>query len=417
MNYGCIGEKLKHSFSKEIHNSLASYEYELREVAKEDLGQFMKRGNFKAINVTIPYKEKVIPYLYEIDAHAEEIGAVNTVVNRGGKLYGYNTDFYGMSMLFSHAGIEVSGKKVLILGTGGTSKTARAVTRALGAKETVIVSRTKSETAVDYMEAYAKHNDADIIVNTTPVGMYPACYDTPIDISVFPNLSGVIDAIYNPLRTPLVSEAKKRGIKAEGGLYMLVAQAVRASEIFIDCTYPDDACEKVYNSLLLEKENIVLIGMPASGKSTVGACLCDLLKRKLYDTDSIVIDNTGMDIPKIFSRYGEDYFRDEESRAVREAGMNTSAIIATGGGVILREENLNVLKQNGRVFFLDRPLELLIPTKDRPLSSTKEAITKRFEERYPIYLSLADERIEASGSIEEVANKIINRRKNCKGKK
>ena len=411
MNYGCIGERLKHSFSKEIHNSLAPYKYELCEVAKEDLERFMKSSDFKAINVTIPYKEKVIPYLYKIDAHAQEIGAVNTVVNRGGKLYGYNTDFYGMSMLFSHAGIDVKGKKVLILGTGGTSKTARAVTRALGAKETVTVSRTKSDFAVDYKEAYAKHSDADIIVNTTPVGMYPACYDTPIDISVFPNLSGVIDAIYNPLRTPLVSEAKKRGIKAEGGLYMLVAQAVRASEIFTDCTYPDGTCEKVYNSLLLGKENIVLIGMPASGKSTVGACLCDLLKRKLYDTDSIVIDNTGMDIPKIFSRYGEDYFRDEESRAVREAGMNTSAIVATGGGVILREENVDVLKQNGRVFFLDRPLELLIPTKDRPLSSTKEAITKRFEERYPVYLSLADERIDASGSIEEVANKIIDRRK------
>ncbi len=412
MKYGCIGEHLKHSFSKEIHNKLADYEYEIKEIEKSALAAFLKKGDFNAINVTIPYKESVIPYLYEIDAHAKEIGAVNTIVNKDGRLYGYNTDFFGMSMLFSYAGIDPYDKKVLILGTGGTSKTAHAVAKHLGARETVTVSRRKSDTACDYEEAYKLHSDADIIVNTTPVGMYPSCYDTPIDISRFPGLIGVIDAIYNPLRTTLVSEAKARGIKAEGGLYMLVCQAVRASEIFLEVEYPKSTVEKVYNSLLYEKESIVLIGMPSSGKSTVGSYLSELLNRKLYDTDTIVIDNTGMEIPHIFTRFGESFFRDEETKAVREAAASTSSVIATGGGVIKRSENIRTLKQNGKIIFLDRPLSMLLPTKDRPLSRTKDEITKIFNERYPLYLAAADIRIDASGSIEEVASAIISQIKN-----
>ena len=267
MKYGCIGEHLKHSFSKEIHNALADYEYEIREIERENLSSFAEKKDFLAINVTIPYKELIMPHMYYIDGHARSIGAVNTVVNRGGLLYGYNTDFYGMSMLIRHAGVEIEGKKVVILGTGGTSKTSLAVAEALGARKIIRVSRTAREDAISYEEIYLCHTDADVIINTTPSGMFPNIFDAPVDISKFPTLSGVIDAVYNPLRTPLILAAKERGIAAEGGLYMLVAQAVRASEIFIDTKYDESETERVYEKIKREKENVVLVGMPASGKA------------------------------------------------------------------------------------------------------------------------------------------------------
>lgn len=406
MKYGCIGEHLKHSFSKEIHNALTDYEYEIREIEREGLDDFMAKRDFLAINVTIPYKELVIPHLYYIDEHAREIGAVNTIVNRDGLLYGYNTDFYGMSMLISHAGVKVEGKKVCVLGTGGTSKTARAVAKALGAKEILVVSRREENGAISYERLYSEHSDVEVIINTTPLGMYPNIFTKPMELSRFNRLSGVIDAVYNPLRTPLISEAKELSIPSEGGLYMLVAQAVRASEIFLDTAYPEDTLEKVFGRIVKEKENIVLIGMPASGKSTVGRILSEKLDRELIDTDELIVKADGRGIPEIFANDGEKFFRDKESKAVNEASALTCRIIATGGGAILREENVRALKENGRIFFIDRPLSALIPTKDRPLSSDRASIEKRYKERYEIYRASADVIVNADCSAEEVAEKI-----------
>ena len=407
MKYGCIGERLKHSFSKEIHNALADYDYELCEVARDYLEAFATAGDFLAINVTIPYKEQIMPYLYSIDDHAAAIGAVNTVVNRDGRLYGYNTDFFGMQMLARHAGISLSGSKVVILGTGGTSKTAYAVAHAEGAGEVIRVSRSGREDSVTYEELYRDHADAEIIINTTPVGMFPDITGTPVDISKFPGLRGALDAVYNPLRTPFISEAMRRGIPAEGGLYMLVAQAVRASEIFLDTKYSSEEIERVYKKIVADKENIVLVGMPASGKSTVGKVLAKQLGRRLIDTDSIIVERAGMPITEIFEKFGESHFRDLESEAVLEASAATSAIIATGGGAILRERNVHALKENGRLYFLDRPLEMLIPTRSRPLSSDRAAIEKRYNERYSIYTAVSDVRVDARDSIECVTEKII----------
>ncbi len=404
--YGCIGETLKHSFSKEIHNALADYKYDIIEIPRELLENFATEKSFKAINVTIPYKEMIIPYMKETDAHAKEIGAVNTVVNRDGNLYGYNTDFYGMSELIRHAEIEIKGKKVIILGTGGTSKTAFAVAKALSAKDIIKVSRTKKDGAVTYEELYEQHSDAEIIINTTPIGMFPNIYSSPVDINKLDRLSGVIDAVYNPLRSPLILAARKKGIKAEGGLYMLVSQAVRASEIFIDTKYSESEIDRVFGNMLSQKENIVLIGMPASGKSTVGKIIAEQMNREFIDTDALIERSEGKSIPKIFAENGEKYFRDAESGAIKEASLNCGAVIATGGGAILREENVDALRENGRIYFIDRPLSALIPTEDRPLSSSREDIEKRYNERYAIYRASADKIISADKDAAAVAREI-----------
>ncbi len=406
MKYGCIGEHLQHSFSKEIHNALADYEYVLREIPKDELSDFAKRKDFLAINVTIPYKELIMPYLYFTDGRAEEIGAVNTVVNRCGKLYGYNTDFYGMTMLARHAGVDMVEKKVAILGTGGTSKTAFAVAKSLGAKEIIRVSRTAREGAITYEELYKSHNDTEIIINTTPAGMYPNIFDFSLDIAPFKNLSGVLDAVYNPLRTPLILSAMERGIAAEGGLYMLVSQAVRASEIFTDTVYPEAVLDGVYKQIISSKKNIVLTGMPASGKSTVGRLLAKDLDRELVDTDTLIEERAGKPIPEIFAQHGEVYFRDLETEVIKDVAKRNGIIVSTGGGAILRRENVSALKENGRIYFIDRPLSALMPTEDRPLASTKEAITKRYNERYGIYKSTADVIIDADCDAMTVAKKI-----------
>ncbi len=406
MKYGCIGEHLRHSFSKEIHNSLADYEYELKEIPQNKLCEFMTKRDFEAINVTIPYKEAVIPYLYYIDENAKEIGAVNTIVNKDGKLYGYNTDFYGMSMLIAHAGLDLHGKKVAILGTGGTSKTAKAVAKSLLAKEVITVSRNKKDETVTYEELYEKHSDADIIINTTPLGMFPDSFAKPVDIAKFTKLSGVIDAVYNPLKTGLICDAKKKGIIAEGGLYMLVAQAVRASEIFLDKTYDGKVPGLVFDKIKKSKENIVLIGMPSSGKSTVGKEIAKRLGRTFIDTDMLIEEKMGISISEIFGEMGEEKFRSIESEVIKEISEYTGVVIATGGGAILKEENISALSQNGRIYFLDRPLKLLLPTSDRPLTSTKEALLKKYNERYSIYERSADVKIDASGDVSTVSNAV-----------
>lgn len=406
MDYGCIGERLKHSFSKQIHNSLSDYNYDLVELSLSELDVFMQKKDFKAINVTIPYKETVIPYLTYIDEGARLIGAVNTIVNREGKLYGYNTDFPGMIKLIDHAGIKIQGKKVLILGTGGTSKTAYAVSKHLGARQIIKAGRCGKEGSLLYEDVLKSHTDSEIIINTTPVGMFPDIYGEPIDIELFPNLSGVIDAVYNPLRTPLISKAKRLSIPAEGGLYMLVAQGVIASEIFLDTRYDDATFDRVYGEIYRQKSNIVLIGMPASGKSTVGKILADRMSRELIDTDELIEKRAGMSIPEIFDKLGEGYFRDLESLVIKEVSSMVGVIISTGGGAVLREENVYALRENGRIYFIDRPLDSLCPTSDRPLSSNLSDMKKRYEERYCIYKSSADKRIDAKASAAEVADLI-----------
>ena len=406
MEYGCIGEHLGHSFSKEIHNALADYEYEIREIPRDGLDSFMEAAEFRAINVTIPYKEAVIKHLYEIDENAKLIGAVNTVLNRGGRLYGYNTDFYGMSMLLARAGIEISGKKVVILGTGGTSKTSYAVAKHLGAREIIKVGRAAKNGSVTYEELYERHTDAEVIINTTPLGMFPNIFASPIDIDKFPRLSGVADAVYNPLRTPLVLSALERGIPAEGGLYMLVAQGVRASELFTDSEYGTDTLDAVFKRIVKEKENIVLIGMPSCGKSTVGKIIADKTGRELIDTDEEIVRRAKMSIPEIFESRGELYFRELEAQVIRDSAALTGRIISTGGGAVLRNENVRALRENGRIFFIDRPLEHLIPTADRPLSGTKEAVEQRYNERYGIYLAAADVSVCADTTAEDTARRI-----------
>ena len=406
ITYGCIGEVLKHSFSKEIHNALADYDYKIIEIPRDKLADFANEKNFKAINVTIPYKEAIMPFMYSIDEHAKAIGSVNTVVNREGKLYGYNTDFYGMSMLLRHAGISLLGKKIAILGTGGTSKTAYAVAKAEGAREILTVSRKKSESAITYDELYENHTDTEVIINTTPVGMYPNICASAVDIKSFPSLVGVIDAVYNPLRSSLISDAKEAGIKAEGGLYMLVAQAVKASEFFINTVYDEKRLDEVFAKTMRDKENIVLIGMPASGKSTVGKSLSKELNRAFFDTDAMIEEKYGKSIPEIFALWGEKKFREIECEAVCEASAKTGVVIATGGGAILNSGNVKNLKKNGRLYFLDRPLDKLTPTDDRPLSKSVDAIKALYEKRYPIYTAAADKIIVADEGILEVVGKI-----------
>ena len=407
MKYGLIGERLGHSFSKDVHAMLADYSYELCEIAKDELGDFMKKADFTAINVTIPYKEAVIPYLSYVSEEAKRIGAVNTVLKRDGKLYGYNTDFFGMSAQINKMRLNLKGKKTVILGTGGTSKTAQAVAESMGAYPILVVSRTKRDGVIDYEKLTSEHLDAQIIINTTPVGMYPDNDSCPIDVTLFKSLVGVIDAIYNPIRTKLVLDALSMGARAEGGLYMLVAQAVYASEIFLGVKHPKEKLEKIFKKIRRKKENIVLIGMPASGKSTVANLLSHELSREGCDTDELVKRARGTSIPEIFEKEGESAFRDYESEAVALASVKNGAVIATGGGAVLRSENVRRLKQNGVLFFIDRPCEKLLPTVDRPLANDVEAIKKRYAERYEIYLGAADTVIDADDTPVNIAKKIM----------
>lgn len=408
IEYGLVGERLGHSFSPEIHSALADYKYELIEVPKDKIDSFFEAKEFKGLNVTIPYKETVIPHLDVIDDAAKTIGAVNTVVVRDGKLYGYNTDYVGMRDAILRAGIVVKGKKVLICGSGGTSKTAEYTAKSLGAKETYRLSRKMTDGCITYDEAYSLHNDAEIIINATPCGMYPSEDDVPIDIARFPKLSGVFDAIFNPLCTRLVIGSKRRGITASGGLYMLVAQAAAASELFIGKSIEKRATDSEYSSLLRSKLNIVLIGMPSSGKTTVGKEIASKLKRPFIDLDEMISEKEGMPIPEIFEKFGESYFRKAEASAVKEISSICGAVIATGGGAILSKENVSALMKNGRLCFLDRSLDKLISTPDRPLSSDRTALEARYRERIDIYNSVCDVKIDSNGSVAEAVTSILN---------
>ncbi|MBE5816810.1 MAG: shikimate dehydrogenase [Clostridiales bacterium] len=406
MIYGCIGERLTHSFSKEIHSMLFDYSYELCEVARDKLSEFMLRRDFKAINVTIPYKEAVIPYLYEISDVAKRIGAVNTIINKDGRLYGHNTDYFGLYSLIEKNKISLKNKKVMILGSGGTSRTALAVAEDMGCSEVYRVSRDKKEGCITYEQMREQHGDAQIIINTTPCGMFPNIGVSAISLEDYPNVCGVVDAVYNPLRSRLVGDAIKKGIPATGGLYMLVAQGARAASLFTGMDVPDTKIDEIYRKIFASKQNIVLIGMPSSGKSTVGNILARKLNMDFVDTDEEIVKAYSVSIPEMFAQRGEEYFRDAEAAVIKSVSALQGKVIATGGGAVLREENINLLKENGRVYFIDRPLEKLIATGDRPLSSNKSDMEKRYSERYSLYTGRCDVRINADEDACDVADKI-----------
>lgn len=406
MKCGLIGRKLGHSYSCQIHHAIADYSYDLWELEPEQLAPFLQKGDFAGVNVTIPYKQQVIPYLNDLSDTARAIGAVNTIVNRSGRLYGDNTDLAGMIALIRRLGLELHGKKVLILGTGGTSKTARAAAQQLGAAEVYRLSRSGREDAVTYEEARRLHGDAAVLINTTPCGMYPAVEDCPLDPADFPRLEGVVDAVYNPLRTNLVLAARERGIPAQGGLYMLAAQAVYAGALFRGCQAAQADIDLAYRTVLRQVENIVLIGMPSAGKTTVGQLLARRTGKKFTDTDTLAEQRIGMTIADYFRTSGEEAFRAREQETVAEVSAAGGQIIATGGGAILRRENLTALRRNGLLVFLDRPIEQLTATVDRPLASDREALRRRYEERYALYRAAADVYIKNDGSPEEAADQI-----------
>ncbi len=408
MEYGCIGKKLGHSFSKIIHNELCDYNYELCELAPDELEKFFEEKNFKAINVTIPYKTDVIPYLDEVSQVARDIGAVNTIVNRDGRLFGYNTDFYGMRALLQKAGIDPRGKKCAVLGTGGTSKTANALLKSMGAGEILTVSRNEKSGVITYDTLKNNHADTEVIINTTPCGMFPDIDSIAVDLDVFSNLEGVIDAVYNPLRSKFVSQALEKGIKAEGGLYMLVAQAVFAAEHFIDTEFDKKEIDRVFYKLFLQKQNIVLIGMPGCGKSTLGKYVAKYYNLELIDSDKEIAARYGS-IPEIFKTQGEDAFRDIESQITYEISQKTGCVIATGGGIIKRKENIKYLKQNGCVIFIDRPFDALQTGHGRPLSPDTKRLKALYDERMPIYNAVCDIKINADGTVDENVQRIIER--------
>ena len=406
MEYGLIGKKLGHSFSKEIHESIAEYKYELVELTEEEFTSFMERKEFKAINVTIPYKQKVIPYLTYIDPIAEEIGAVNTIVNNDGELYGYNTDYLGLKALIEKKKIHISNKKVLILGNGGTAKTAATLVKNLGCKEIIFANITQKPNTLSYEEVIAIHNDSQVIINTTPCGMYPNNDDLIIDIKPFVKLSGVIDVIYNPLRTKLIQKTKKRNIKNATGLYMLVAQAVYASCIFQGKNIDLALIDEVYNQIYKAKTNLVLIGMPSCGKTTIGKILAKKTNREFYDCDKEIEKIIGCEISSFLNGQNEEEFRNIEEEVIKELSKKSGVVISTGGGVIKRSQNIQRLKQNGKIIFIDRSLENLIPTQSRPLSSSLESLKKLYKERYQLYVDASDMHVENNGDFYDVVSII-----------
>ncbi len=400
MEYALIGESLSHSYSREIHNKISNYSYELKSIKKDELPAFFNERKFKGLNVTIPYKEEVIKYLDFIDPLAESIGSVNTIVNDGGKLFGYNTDFFGFKSLILKSGFNLESKKVLILGSGGTAKTVCSVLKHLNAKETVFVSRSHGNGKILYDEVY-DYLDFDFLINTTPVGMYPDFDMVNIALCKFKNLEGVIDVIYNPISSPLILEAKRLGIKCASGLFMLISQAVKSSELFLNTKFEDSFCEKIYKEIKSEKENIVLIGMPSCGKTTVGKMLSSDLKKKFIDTDEEISKSEGLTVPEIFNLKGEDYFRKKESGLIDNISQKGGFVIATGGGSILSDKNVLNLKRNGVLIFIDTHKEKLFASNDRPLSSSKEALDALYKKRIPIYENVCDYKVIPSDELKE----------------
>ena len=393
MEYGLLGERLGHSFSPQIHRDLAGYDYQLLPTPPEAVEDLFARRAFQGLNVTIPYKRTVMPLCDEIDPRAAAIGAVNTVVNRNGRLTGYNTDIDGFLYMARRAGVDMAGKKVVILGSGGTSRTARAAAGELGAREIITVSRHGE----DNYQNLSRHADAQVLVNTTPVGMYPNWGQSPVSLESFPALEGVLDVVYNPLRTALLLQAEERGLPRSCGLPMLVAQAKRAAELFTGRNIDDSRTEAVLHGLRGQLTNIVLIGMPGCGKTTVGRALAGKLGRTFVDLDEEIVRRAGTSIPEIFAREGEAGFRERESALVREFGERTGLVVSTGGGVVTRRENYIPLKQNGLLLHLRRDPAAL-PTDGRPLSQAT-APEELWRRRAPLYAAFADGEIDNNGTL------------------
>ena len=397
-DYGLLGHPLAHSISPEIHK-VFGYDYELYDITADRLGEFVK-GGLKGYNVTIPYKKDIIPYLDAVDEVALKIGAVNTVVNRGGKLYGYNTDILGMEYALVKSGIDLKGKSVMILGSGGTSNTAKTLAETMGASKVTIVSRSR---LVNYTN-YTEHVDTEIIINTTPVGMYPNIFDSIVDLDAFPHLLGGFDVVYNPLKTEFVRAFENKGLPCANGLMMLVAQAKYARDIFMQETTCDDIIDEVYRNILAKLRNIVLIGMPGCGKTSIAYRLATKHKRVLMDTDRLVTDSEDKSIPEIFDEVGEDGFRDIEERAILNIAGYRGAIISCGGGVILREQNIINLKRNGIVVYIKRDLSKLV-SDGRPLSNSV-GVEKLYERRRELYERYADIIVDNNTTIEDCVRKI-----------
>lgn len=399
---GLLGEKLGHSYSPQIHSMLADYEYKLFEKSPEELEDFLKSGEFDGLNVTIPYKKSVMPYCAELSPTAAQIGSVNTIVRRSdGSLYGDNTDAFGFENLIVHNGIEVKGKKALVLGTGGASVTAQAVLKNLGASEVVVISR-KGE---DNYGNIAKHADSEIIANTTPVGMYPNNGKTAVDLTQFPKLSGVLDVVYNPARTALLLQAEKLCIPCAGGLYMLVSQAKRSCELFTGKSIPDSEIDRIERVLSHQMQNIVIIGMPGSGKTAVSTMLAERLGRKIFDTDTIVSEKAGMTIPEIFAAQGEAGFRKLETEATAEVGKLSGNIISTGGGVVTVADNYELLHQNGVIVWIERDTNKLA-RDGRPISLSSD-LNELYAARLPLYERFADIKADNNGDINDTVNAIM----------
>ena len=401
MRCGLLGEKLGHSYSPAIHAQLADYAYGLYEVAPEDLPAFLTGGDFDALNVTIPYKKAVIPYCAELSPIAQKLGSVNVLVRRAdGTLYGDNADAFGFEYLVRHSGIDVAGQKALVLGNGGASATIQAVLEQLGAHVTVI-----SRHGPDNYDNLDRHADACVIVNTTPVGMYPNTGKAAVDLRQFPQCAGVLDIVYNPARTALLLQAESLGIPCAGGLYMLVAQAKRSCEVFTDTVIDDAEILRIHRLLRQEMENIVLIGMPGSGKSTIAALLAERLHRPLLDSDAQVVETAGRPIPDIFAAGGEDAFRTLETATLAELGKRSGAILATGGGSVCRAENYPLLHQNGTIFWLRRDL-VLLPKDGRPISQRSD-LAELYAQREPLYARFADAVIDNNGTPEQTVQQIL----------
>ena len=409
MEYGLIGEHLGHSFSKDIHGMLSADPYDLVELEREELEPFLRDADFKGINVTIPYKQAVMPFLDSISAPAQAIGAVNTIVNRDGRLCGYNTDYGGLMEMARKSGIDFKGRNVLILGAGGAAKTAATVASDLGAAAVTQSSRhpAPGQLSLETL-AQQEHPGVHIIINATPVGMFPRNDGRVAPLELFPDLQGVLDCVYNPLRTNLVMDALERGIPAVGGLAMLVYQACLAREYFTGQTVEREKWDQVLDSISSSKENIVLCGMPSSGKTTIGRLLSRTIGREVVDTDQLVRNNTRMEISDIFRTQGEAAFRKLETEAIASVSRSQGLIISVGGGAVINPLNVHLLKMNGRIVFIDRPLVQLRATSDRPLSSDIEKLKAMYEVRRPIYLKAADLAVLNDGSPRQCLKKILN---------
>lgn len=403
MNYGLLGEKLPHSHSPRIHGMLGNPDYTLFEKAPEEVADFLRAREFQGINVTIPYKQTVMPLCDVLDGAAIDIGAVNTVVNCDGKLFGCNTDFDGFIFMCNRAGIDMRGKKVLILGGGGTSHTATAAAKKMGAASIRIADLGFE---LNYENLYERASDAEIIIHTTPVGMYPKIDARLVDLTKFPNLSGVVDVVYNPLRTRLICQAESLGIPCTGGLTMLVAQAAFADRYFRGVQHSGGEIVSIVESLEKSLSNIVLIGMPGCGKTSAGKLLAKTTGRELYDLDRKIVERAGKSIPEIFAEYGEEYFRDLETEVTKDISAKGGVIIACGGGTVLREENRIALHQNGRVVYIKRELADLA-RGGRPLSAGDNAVEKLYEVRRPVYEGFADYTIEPCATVGDCVAEIL----------